>query len=202
MALTQNNPILASDINALKNRVKNEMARRNGVGSLAGYAGSWSVSSGTRADAKHYNETVGYIAKIKAVSGLASSVSSGNIIYAINAASTRLSSNEGYSKTANSTDCASSCTGLCYTQCTGGCRGCTSCSGCSSCTGTCVGGCTSCTSCSGCSGCSGCSDACSGCTGCTSCSGCDGCTGCGDSCQNWCNQACWVDWCWTNSSYY
>lgn len=189
MALTAGSLIESGDIISLKTRVKAEMARRNATGSLASFATNFtdSASIGDLAKASHYNETVGYIAKIKTVTGLNDAVNAGDLIEAIDAAATRLTSNEAYSKTASSTDCASSCTGLCYNTCTGTCRGCSSCSGsCTSCSG-CSGGCTSCSGCSG---------------GCTSCSGCSGCSGCTNSCASWCGGSCWIDYCYCNASYY
>lgn len=191
MALTTGSQLNSADIVALKDRVKAEMGRRNATGSLASYNGNFTdpATAGSKIKASHYNETVGYIAKISAITGLTSSRAAGDLITEINAASTRLTSNEDRSKnhkTDNSTDCASSCTGLCRTACSGSCRGCS---------GSCTGSCTSCSGCSGCSSCSGsCSGTCSGCSGscsgsCTSCDGCSG--GCGNSCNWWCNAACW-----------
>lgn len=136
MAYTAGNNITSSDITNLKNRVKNEMGRRDNAnsGPLNSFNGNFSQSAaaGETAKASHYNETIGYIAKIAAISGLASSVSAGATIYAIQAGVDRLGTNEDRSvnhKQDNSTDCSSNCTGLCYNSCYGGCRGCTGCSG-------------------------------------------------------------------------
>ena len=100
MALTAGSTLTSSDINDLKNRVKQEMARRQYTGSLSSYAGNFSVSAGVGDIVKvaHYNETVGYISKISAISGLSASKAAGDLIQAINAASTRLTSNEDRSK--------------------------------------------------------------------------------------------------------
>ena len=38
MALSSNNPITASDVNDLATRIRNEMNRRDAVGSLTAYA--------------------------------------------------------------------------------------------------------------------------------------------------------------------
>ena len=159
MALSANHEVTSADITALKNRVKAEMARRkyssNGP-SLASYKGDFSVGAGSGdiTKAAHYNETVGYISKIKAISGLAASVAAGDIMYAIQAASTRLATDEAKGVHDNSTTCSSGCTGLCYTTCSGGCR--------SGCTGGCSSGCSGCSNCGGCDwGCSnGCIDHC------------------------------------------
>lgn len=201
MAYTTGSILSSNDIKDLKARVKAEMGRRKYTGSLESWATDFTypANAGDIIKLEHFNETVGYINKIKDT-GL--TAERNKLIYEIDAAVTRLASNEDRSLNhmtdSSGTDCASSCTGLCQTACSGGCRGCS---------GTCSGSCTSCSGCSGscsgsCSGCSGCSGSCSGsCSGCSgSCSG--GCSGCGNACHGWCNNACWVDYCWTNSSYY
>lgn len=136
MAYTAGSYIYSSDIVNLKNRVINEMNRRNNPnrGPLNSFNGGFSQSAaaGQYIRASQYNETIGYIAKIAAISGLASSVSSGSYIYAIQTGVNRLGTNEDRSvnhKQDNSTDCSASCTGLCYDTCFGGCRGCSGCSG-------------------------------------------------------------------------
>ena len=72
MALYAGSIITSSDINALKNRVKAEMARRQyGSGSLAAYSGDFAVPNqtdtsnpGKKILIEHFNQTVGYIDKI------------------------------------------------------------------------------------------------------------------------------------------
>ena len=186
MALTEGNKMLASDITALKARVKAEMLRRNQTGSIATYGSSSydfssSASSGAPIKVEHQTKTIGLIDKIKNT-GIAAATN-GSIAKAINTASTLLATYEGTPMTSGTSDCASSCTGLCYTNCTGSCKsGCTSCSGCS---GSCSGGCEGCTAtcANGCQGSNcqgGCENSCIG-----SCSG--GCTGsCTRSCQPTC----------------
>ena len=169
------------------------MARRKFSSSgpaLSSYAGDFSASAaaGNTIKAAHYNETVGYISKIKAVTGLAESVTAGNLAYAINAASTRLSTDEAKGVQDNSTTCTSGCTGLCYTSCSGGCRSTCTASCADDCSGGCKGGCS--TGCQG--GCkTGCNTTCSGgCNwGCTN--GCiDHCTSPHGNCSfNWGNNA-------------
>lgn len=189
MALTQGSKITASDMNALKTRVKAEMARRKYYNSLADYtgdfsAGAASVAAGNKALKSHFNETVGYINKIKAT-GISS-----DKIYAIKAASDALAVYEARAINASVNDCSAQCTGLCISQCSNTCTG--GCSG--GCNTTCTGGCnTTCTG--GCStGCSGsCTNGCSGCSGCGS--GCknncaDYCGGGGNGCQNSCTSGC------------
>lgn len=197
MALTTGSKATASDIKALKARVKAEMQRRKYTGSLTGYAGtSYDYSTVPAAGGKllieHYNKIVTPMRQVNATTTAANTVSAGAKITQLNSLSSVLSSYEGKSLTASPSDCASSCSGLCYTECGNTCKGCTgTCSGgCTSCSG-CSGGCTSCSSCSGCSGgCEGCGHCDGGCWGCSSCSGCSG--GCKGSCTATCRPSCYA----------
>ncbi len=160
----------SSDITALKTRIKAEMARRKYQDSLASFATNFtdSASAGQPIKMSHFNESVGYINKIK-TTGISNA-----LLYSIRAAEQALTNYEDTDVTATVTDCtSSSCRGLCYTACTGGCKsGCTG--GCSSsCTGGCRGSCSSCAG--GCS--SSCGSACS-----STCS--DICTTAHGSCSN------------------
>ena len=122
MALTAGNAITASDMNALKSRVNAEMARRkysdNGV-SLATWNRAFTVTpvaGSTTAIISQFNETVGYINKIKS-QGIST-----DFIYAIQAASTNLTNYANRPIYSNKTDCSSGCTGLCYTTCSSTCK--------------------------------------------------------------------------------
>ena len=130
MALSQNNPILSSDITNLKARVNREMARRQYYGSLANYNQNFTNSAniGNSAKLTHFNETVGYINLIKATN------ISSDKIYDIAAAVTALGTYEARAADATVNDCSGYCTGLCISQCsTAVCKsGCgSSCSNCS-----------------------------------------------------------------------
>lgn len=164
MALTTGNAILASDLVAIKARVKAEMLRRNQVGSLAAYGGSsydYSVTptAGGKILPEHWNKL---ITPMNAMvnTGL-STVSSGQKIPPLNTINTLLTQAEGYSITGNTTNCKSSCSGLCVGTCKSTCgTGCAS-----SCTGSCSGGCAD-----------NCGDGCS--------------SSCGGHCSNDCSTAC------------
>lgn len=171
MGLGKENKVTASDINALKNRVKTEMGRRQYATptSLASYNGNFTTAAtaGTKIVSSQFTQTVGYINYIKPTG-----VSSGKL-YALSAAATALSTAEGFAVDANSASCdGGKCQGLCYTNCSSGCR-----NGCS--TG-CTGGCKS-----GCQG--SCTATCrSGCD-----NGCD--NNCGYDCYKTCNNNCYAE---------
>ena len=164
MALTTGNAILASELVAIKARVKAEMLRRNQVGSLTAYGGSsydYTVTptAGGKILPEHWNKL---ITPMNAMvnTGL-STVSSGQKIPPLNTINTLLTQAEGYSITGNTTNCKSSCSGLCVGTCKSTCgTGCAS-----SCTGSCSGGCAD-----------NCGDGCS--------------SSCGGHCSNDCSTAC------------
>ena len=191
----------------LKAKVKAECQRRAYVGSVSAYGGtsydfSATPAKGNKITAEYYTKNA---VPMNAINSSKTPTTTAQGRKILDSEYTAMESNVAVYSTRNrydrsGTDCSSSCTGLCYTTCSGsctGCSGCTSCSGCSgsctSCSG-CSGSCTSCTGCSGCSGCTSCSGcsggctscsgcwggctSCSGCWGCTSCSGCSGCTSC------------------------
>ena len=167
MALTTGNPILASDLVAIKARVKAEMLRRNQVGSLTAYGGSsydYTVTptAGGKILPEHWNKL---ITPMNAMvnTGL-STVSSGQKIPPLNTINTLLTQAEGYSITGNTTNCKSSCSGLCVGTCKTVCGG--------GCSGGCSGGCTD-----------SCTDNCTGCTG--DCKG-----GCHKTCKTDCAKGC------------
>lgn len=188
---------------ALKAKVKAEMQRRNATGSVAAYAGTaydYSDTSG-KIVKEHYTKNIDPLRAVDTTNvptaGGDRAISENDIaqmeakITVLSAINKEVQSGHG---------CRSSCTGLCSTACTGGCRGCSGCSGCSAACKTNCSGCdgcsgcgTKCSSCTSCDGCSGCGSACrNDCTSCTSCSGCSGCSGC-TSCEGGsCTGSCWV----------
>jgi len=188
MAFVANNPVLSSELLALKAKVKAEVLRRNQSGSVASYgSSSYDFTSGENpvvgavVAATAYNKIVDPVRAINS-SGIPSSLSTGAIISNLGNTNSRVDVFRVRNLTDRTgTDCASGCTGTCYTGCSTGCyTGCTdACSGCGS-------GCAN--SCGGCGGCDGgCWDACSGCgSGCA-----NGCTGsCQGGCGNGCGTAC------------
>lgn len=161
--------LTADEMNQLKSKVKNEMARRSEYGSLASFSDSnydfsTPPSRGGVIKEEQGKKTVNLILQIKDKGDLKfanqgevipSSVDSSLLGYLDELAVEPMEGNQS--------SCRGACTGLCLGTCSGGCNGCT---------GTCSGGC------SGCQGCGGCTDACNGCTSCAGqCSGCTSCTG-------------------------
>ena len=189
----------AEQVNQLKAKIKAEMLRRRGTGSLASYgtaAYDFTVTpiEGQTILTEHGQKTVDLLLKIAPHGDLTEVQQNAPIP---NGFDTELLSYvdslaaetdpTGYNPQASSS-CNTSCTGLCTTACTSTCTSCTgTCAGsCSGCSGSCSG---TCTSCSGCSGCSGCGSGCaSGCYGCSSCSG--TCSGCSGTCQGSCGSGC------------
>ena len=164
MALSVGNRYLASEFINLKARVKAEMQRRKYKGSLVTYASaSYDYTVTPTANSVVLPEHVNKIAiPLNAINTTGiEEVASGDVIKAINALDEFLTKAEKYSITGKTTDCKSSCTGLCVTGCGSGCTGCS---------GSCSTGCT------GCSGCGGCGNTCSG--------------ACGGVCSNDCISAC------------
>lgn len=175
MAFTVGNPILASELIAIKARVKAEMLRRDKVGSLTAYGGSaydYTVTpvSGNPILPEHFNKIIEPM-NAMVNTGL-STVQSGDPIPALDGLVAQLTDAEGYSITGNSTNCRASCSGLCVGTCQSACgNGCSS-----SCTGNCSGGCAD--NCA-----DGCSETCGG-----SCS-----YGCGTTCNKNCATSCATD---------
>lgn len=179
MALTVGNRYLAEEFIALKARVKAEMLRRKYKGTLVSYGSSaydYEVqpTEGGVVLPEHVNKIA---TPLNAINNTGiSEVASGDVIKAIDALDTFLTTAEGYKVTSSTTDCKSSCSGLCVTGCGSGCKGCS---------GSCTGNCT---------GCSGCGNACSsGCGGvCSSdcISACD--TTCQGSCKTNCIKTCYT----------
>lgn len=191
MALTQGQKALASDMVALKKRVKDEMNRRKYRNSLVSYGGtdydySTSPASGGKIMAEHINKIVIPLNKIKST-GLTDN-NQGTIIKALNIIDANLTTYETETQTGSSSCTDGVCSGLCsgcIGTCSGSCGGCGGCGGCSGCSG-CGGACSS--NCDGCSG--SCTGSCDGCRGCGPCTGCLGsCTGCGQNCGG-CGHSC------------
>ena len=196
--------ILSTDFANLKAKVKAEMLRRNKTGSVAAYGGSqydYQVAPVDQGPLKgeHLSKIT---TPMRAVNpngipeypGDLTAEEMASMEAKINAWQARAVTDR------SGTDCAASCTGLCYTSCIGTCVGCGGCDG--SCSG--CGGCDySCSGCGGCDySCSGCGyscgDSCSGCGygcggGCDGCSGCGGCGGCDNSCTDNCTSRCCSD---------
>lgn len=191
--------IIYSDFTALKTRVKNEMNRRNGTGSLTTYGSSTydyttTPVVGGLVEKEHYSKLqipmANLIYTINASLGAGSKPVEQSDVTLFGSAVSSAEAKNRYTQSVSSsysyygsTDCQSSCSGTCTTVCVGQCVGCS---------GSCTGGCTGCgTSCSyscsttctgGCTG--GCAGTCSG-----TCSG--GCTGtCEDSCAAGCASGC------------
>lgn len=180
MAFTVGNPILASELIAIKARVKAEMLRRNQVGSLVEYGGSdydYTVTpaAGNPVLPEHFNKLI--IPMNAMVDTGLTTVSSGEPIPALDGLVTKLTEAEEYTISGNSTNCKASCSGLCVgtckTACGSACSG--SCSG--SCTDSCTGGCEN-----------GCTGNCKG--GCSKTCKTDCAVQCGNSCKDSCTVGC------------
>lgn len=171
--------ISAAEFTALKTKVKAEMLRRDGNGSVAGYGAVSYDYSNTPAEGEfiRVEHSDKLLEPLRAVSAedLPESTSKFPSAGDLSIMETKLAVMETTPRgNRGASDCDAACTGMCVSACT------TACTGCS---GTCSGGC------SGCSGCgSGCAN---GCTSCTGCSGsCSGCSGCGSGCVAACNNTC------------
>ena len=202
--------ITAQQLNAIKARVKAEMLRRCGYGSLYSYgAASYDFtvtpSAGTKVLTEQGQKVIDLILKIEDVPDLINVQQYQKVPtqFVNDVLSSELTKLEKEPMNGSSSSCRGACTGLCLGTCSSGCSGCSGgCSGCSAscksdCAANCGSGCASgCgSSCQGgcgdsCGGCSGCSGGCgSGCTGgCLGCAGCGTCSGtCGGSCSSGCS---------------
>lgn len=186
MSLKKDTIIDSQGFIALKARVKNEMLRRNGNGSLTTYAGTaydYSVAPtiGGVVKEEHYDKIRDLMANINPTKVGLGAKKVDDLIGAMDILEANMTVFESQPRGARSgNDCASLCSGVCISQCTTSCQGCDGCDGCDGCSG-CGSACSDCT---GCSGCSGCGSACSDCTGCS------GCSGCGDACTWNCQALC------------
>ena len=199
MSLSAKEQCLAQEMIDLKARVKAEMQRRNGNGSLVAYAGTdydYTVdpAAGGQMLTEHVNKIVVPMNAITA-SGMTEQAV-GDQAMAMDGIDAKLTVYVAEPAQKNATSsCSGACSGLCVSSCYNSCGG--SCSvGCGGCDTTCTGGCK--TTCTGecdttCSGY--CRDSCNG--GCSG--GCEGCGGtcartcsvnCFDSCTNTCKNTC------------
>lgn len=177
MTVSKDRLFVTQDFIQLKARVKAEMLRRNGVGSLTAYAGTaydYTVQPQKYGIPRieHYSKIRDVMAQINPA-GLPGAKKQGDLLAdmsILEAKQTLFESQYKYATSGN--DCASSCSGTCITTCT-------SCTGCS---GSCSGGCDS--------TCNSCANGCAACTGCTgTCyATCDG--GCSGMCINSCGYNC------------
>lgn len=159
--------LTADEINALKQKVKTEMARRSGNGSLARLAeASQDFASvpapGGKILAEHGAKAINPILQVADVPGLmlvdgetpegeVPSTSGDPIPPAFDAGLLEhMEDLAAEPMTASSSSCRGACSGLCAGTCTDSCSGCgascniscSGCSGCSSCTGGCGSACT------------------------------------------------------------
>ena len=180
--------ILVADFIDLKAKVKAEMLRRDGNGSVVEYGGEAydyenEPAVGELIRKEHPEKN---LIPLQAVNptGLPEQISEIALEEEIDAMETLISALEAQTDGATSNnDCAAACTGMCVSECTGSCTG--------NCTGSCSGACTA-TCANDCSG--GCGAVCT--EGCTiGCGGCDGsCSGCGNGCAfSSCSGACQND---------
>lgn len=183
MSLSAKEQCLAQEMIDLKARVKAEMQRRNGNGSLVAYAGTdydYTVdpAAGGQMLTEHVNKIVMPMNAITA-SGMTEQAV-GDQTMAMDGIDAKLTVYEVEPMQKNGTSsCSGACSGLCVSKCVSSCGG--SCStGCGSCGGGCSGGCTD-----------DCNETCS-----NQC-GSDGCSGnCGNNCKRdgctaYCGMSCW-----------
>lgn len=171
--------ITASRINTLKAKIKSEMLRRNGSGTVAAYGSAtydYTVLpvKGNVMLKEHANKNLTPMQAVNST-GLPTEMvivkDSDITVLETRVAALALTTRDNR----GTSDCASGCTGMCVTACTTSCW-----NVCTSCTNVCTG----CTGCTGCSGCSGCGETCS-----SSCYECKGV--CGGICQGTCSIGCY-----------
>ena len=183
MSLSAKEQCLAQEMIDLKARVKAEMQRRKGNGSLVAYAGTdydYTVdpAAGGQMLTEHVNKIVVPMNAITASGMTEQAVGDQAMAMDVIDAKLTVYVAEPAQKNATSS-CSGACSGLCVSSCYSNCGG--SCStGCGSCGGGCSGGCTG-----------DCNETCS-----NQC-GSDGCSGnCGsncktDGCTAYCGMSCW-----------
>ena len=149
--------LTAEQVNELKAKVKTEMARRSGYGSLERCAGSESEfdqtpAPGGRILAEHGRKTINLLLNVKDYPGLVlvdgetpdgeipstsgDAIPTGfdeNLIAEVDELAIE-------TMTGSISSCRGACAGLCFGACSGGCAGCSSCTG--GCGSGCSGGCT------------------------------------------------------------
>lgn len=139
-------------ISNLKARVKTEMKRRDGIGSVSSFAGSeWDYTTPPKLNkpllTEHLKKIVDPLLQIKDF-GDPEFVKESSDFTNLKEAQKFLDKVEKEGMHGDYSSCRSSCTGLCVGNCMDlcmgclGCTGCTGCSGCgSTCSGTCLGNC-------------------------------------------------------------
>ena len=194
------NAELVEALTNIKSRIKAEMARRNGYGSLTDLSApelDYNVSPIGTILSEHMQKIKDPLLHIK---DFAKSNSFSQVVEPISGLQNMesfLTIIESEPMYGEQTSCRSACSGLCMGTCIDTCDGCsTGCqNGCTSCTSGCGAGCTH--NCGGaCNiGCgTGCNNICGGAcnigcgTGCTG--GCNGCGGCTGSCKGGCTTSC------------
>lgn len=140
MAFYVGNPILASELIAIKARVKAEMLRRDKIGSLVQYGSSEYDYTVTPTDGnpilpEHFNKLI--VPMNAMVDTGLTQVSKGDPTPALGTLDALLTEAEGYNITGATTNCRAECSGLCAGTCSTTCG--VACSG--SCSGSCSGGC-------------------------------------------------------------
>lgn len=172
--------VTAQQANTLHAKIKAEMLRRNGHGSLTSYGGSGynftkAPTVGELVEVEHGDKTIDLLLKIEDFGDLILSEKHSQIptdfTTALSTEIDRLAKEAKTGLTTEVSSCRGDCTGLCVGSCHGKCNGCTSCtascgtgcaSGCNTtCTGGCQGNCTG-TCYKGCS--KGCNATCTGAT--------------------------------------
>ena len=197
MAFTKDTKILASDYTALKDRINEELERRNGYGDVSGYSAPYTnvpVANG-KVLSSHANEIIEPMQKINTKAVVNATTVEINSVQSLNTVKTldKLDAiitvwNGDKMEYKGNNSCSALCSGMCTTECSGSCSG--------GCKGSC-GTCGTCGTCGGCGSCGGCGNTCTGgcdttstgaCSGCTgSCTGhCGNCGGCGTRCEGSC----------------
>ena len=178
MSLAIGNTPTATDIKALKAKVKKEMLRRNGKGSLAAYGGSaydYTVvpAAGGKMLIEHANKIIVPMNAVRP-SGF-TEVKAGDPTKSLEALEAKVIAYAAESMTGSTSSCSSSCSGLCTTGNSGS-------SSCGTCTDACTAQCqfSSSGSCT-------CGSACQGSTEQS------GCANCKDGCTAYCGMSCWDD---------
>lgn len=126
MSWLKGDKITAEDFIAIKEKVKNELARRNAEGSVANYATSYTdmpVQKG-KIKVSHITEIVEPLSHINDVDYDLNEPITIKSLTTIQTMLNNLATAEKAALTLEATGCKASCTGLCYTSCSGTCRSC------------------------------------------------------------------------------
>lgn len=141
----------ADEINAIKKKVKAEMQRRHGTGSMATYAGTnWDFTAlpatGGKVQTEHGHKVIAPIIAVKPQGNLTDAAAGAKIPSDFNTANLNkiVDTYAAEATTTPHSSCQASCSGLCTTGCYSGCSGClSSCiNGCAyECTNSCTASC-------------------------------------------------------------